>query len=101
MTSYSKPTYDLARMIALIKQGYFRTTHVARVGAVALGLDLDGLIEVVLDLPARGRFYKTMESIKNPGHWMDVYHTRTPAGDPVYLKLMIQDGVLIVSFKEL
>jgi len=101
MTSYSKPTYDLARMIALIKQGHFRTTHVARVGAVALGLDLDGLIEVVLDLPARGRFYKTMESVNNPGHWMDVYHTRTPAGDPVYLKLMIQDGVLIVSFKEL
>ena len=101
MTSYSKPTYDLARMIALIKQGHFRTTHVARVGAVALGLDLDGLIEVVLDLPARGRFYKTMESIKNPGHWMDVYQTRTPAGDPVYLKLMIQNGVLIVSFKEL
>jgi len=32
---------------------------------------------------------------------MDVYHTRTPAGDPVYLKLMIQNGVLIVSFKEL
>ena len=54
MTSYSKPTHDLARMIALIKQGYFRTTHVARVGAVALGLDLDGLIDVVVNLPAQG-----------------------------------------------
>jgi hypothetical protein len=38
---------------------------------------------------------------QNPGHWMDVYHTITRAGDPVYLKLMIQNGVLIVSFKEL
>ncbi|KQN67610.1 hypothetical protein ASF04_17635 [Duganella sp. Leaf61] len=96
MTSYSIPTHDLSRMIALIKRGHFRTTHVARVGAVALGL-----IDVVVDLPARGRFYKTMESINNPGHWMDVDHTRTLAGDPVYLKLMIQIGVLIVSFKEL
>lgn len=101
MTSYSKPTHDLARMIALIKQGCFSTTRVARAGAVALGLDLDGLVDVVVDLPAKGRFYKTMESINNPGHWMDVYHTRTPAGDQVYLKLMIQNGVLIVSFKEL
>ena len=55
----------------------------------------------MVDLPAKGRFYKTMESISNPGRWMDVYHTRTPAGDQVYLKLMIQNGVLIVSFKEL
>jgi len=101
MTNYSRPTHDLARMIALIKQGRFSTTNVARLGAVALGLNLDGLIDVVLDLPSNGRFYKTMESIKNPGHWMDVYHTITRAGDPVYLKLMIQNGVLIVSFKEL
>ena len=33
MTSYSIPTHDLSRMIALIKQGQFRTTHVAHVGA--------------------------------------------------------------------
>jgi len=68
MTSYSIPTHDLSRMIALIKQGQFRTTHVAHVGAVALGLDLDGLIDVVVNLPAQGQFYKTMESLKNPGH---------------------------------
>lgn len=92
MTSYSRPTHDLGRMIALIKHGQFSTTKVARLGAVGLGLDLNGLIDVVLDLPFKGRFYKTMEAIKNPGHWMDVYHTRTPAGDPVYLKLMIQNG---------
>lgn len=101
MTNYITPTHDLAQMIALIKQGNYKTTKVAREGATQLGLNLDEMIAVVVDLPTAGKFYKTMEADKNPGHWMDVYHTNTPAGADVYLKLMIQNGVLIVSFKEL
>ena len=88
-------------MLALIQQGQYKTTKVARDGATNLGLALDEMIGIVLDLPTTGRFYKTMEAEKNPGHWMDVYHSESPAGDEVYIKLMIQDGVLIVSFKEL
>ena len=80
MTNYSRPTHDLARMIALIKQGRFSTTKVARLGAVALGLNLDGLIDVVLDLPCNGRFYKTMESIKILGTgWMFIIRSRALA----------------------
>lgn len=101
MTSFSKPSHDLLHMISLVQQGKYRTTQVARVGATALGLDLTGLVDVIMNLPQRGRFYKTMESVKNPGHWMDVYHSKTPLGDAVYIKLMVQNGVLIVSFKEL
>lgn len=101
MTNYKNPTRDLAQMISLIQQGLYRTTKVARDGATNLGLDLDGMVAIIVDLPNSGRFYKTMEAEKNPGHWMDVYHTETPAGDEVYLKLMIQNGVLVVSFKEL
>ena len=32
--------------------------------------------------------------------WQDVYRPSTPAGE-VYVKLMVMDDVLIVSFKEL
>jgi motility quorum-sensing regulator/GCU-specific mRNA interferase toxin len=101
MPSYQKPTYSLATVISLVRQGQFKVTKVAREGAAALGLDFDGLVSVVLATPKVGTFYKTMEAVKMPGHWMDVYHTVTPAGDAVYLKFMVLDGVLIVSFKEL
>lgn len=101
MTNYNTPTHSLAQVIALVQQGKYRTTTVALKGAAALGVDLDGIIATVLDLPNTGKFYKTMESNQNPGHWMDVYHAQTPTGDEVYLKLMVQNGVLIVSFKEL
>jgi len=101
MASFLKATHNLADMLVLIRQGRYKTTKVAREGATRLGLDLDGMIAIVLDLPDSGFFYKTMESEKNPGHWMDVYHAVTPNDEDVYLKLMIQNGVLIVSFKEL
>lgn len=101
MTNYQNPTHNLAQVIALVKQGRYRITTVALRGAAALGVDLDGVIAAVVDLPNTGKFHKTMESKQNPGHWMDVYRTRIPTGKKVYLKLMIQNGVLIVSFKEL
>lgn len=101
MTDYKNPTHNLEELLALIRQGKYRTTKVAREGATSLDLTLDQMIEVVLNVPNTGTFYKTMESDANPGHWMDVYHTMTPSSIDVYLKLMIQNGVLIVSFKEL
>ncbi|MBB5610627.1 MULTISPECIES: type II toxin-antitoxin system MqsR family toxin [unclassified Janthinobacterium] len=101
MTNDTRATHNLADMLVLIRQGRYKTTKVAREGATRLGLDLDGMIAIVLDLPHSGFFYKTMESDKNPGLWMDVYHAVTPNDEDVYLKLMIQNGVLIVSFKEL
>jgi len=101
MTNNITPTHDLAQMIALINQNKYKTTKGAREGATELGLTLDEMIQVVASVPTTGKFYKTMESDKNPGYWMDVYHAKSPAGADVYLKLMMQNGVLIVSFKKL
>lgn len=101
MAKKTTPTHSLTQIAKLIQEGQYKTTSVARIGAAALGLDIDGLLAIVIDLPQNGSFYKTMESKQDPGHWMDVYHTVTPAGDDVYLKLMIRDGALIESFKEL
>lgn len=101
MANYTTPTHNLAHVIALVQAGNVKATRVALEGAAALGLDYDKMLAVIVDLPNTGKFYKTMQSNQDPGHWMDVYHTVAPTGDDVYLKLMIRDGALIVSFKEL
>jgi motility quorum-sensing regulator/GCU-specific mRNA interferase toxin len=101
MSNYTTPAHDLAQIVALVRAGKVRATRVALEAAVALGLDYDGMLAVIANLPNAGRFYKTMESRQDPGHWMDVYHTVAPSGESVYLKLIIRDGALIVSFKEL
>jgi motility quorum-sensing regulator/GCU-specific mRNA interferase toxin len=83
----------------LIGEGKVRTTHSARVGAVALGLSYSDMLTVVLALNAAD-FYKSMTTYADHTIWQDVYRPKTTAGD-VYLKLTVVDDVLIVSFKEL
>ncbi|OZA30392.1 MAG: mRNA interferase MqsR [Hydrogenophilales bacterium 17-61-9] len=93
------PHCKLPVVKALIDAGKVRTTHVARVGADALGFDYSGMLAVVLALgPAD--FYKSMTTHADHAIWQDVYRPNTSAGD-VYLKLTVIDDVLIVSFKEL
>lgn len=48
----------------------------------------------------RREFYKSMTSYSTHAVWQDVYHHLSPAG-MLYIKLMVQDDVLVVSFKEL
>ncbi len=88
-----------ATVNALVGAGMFRTTQAARVGAVALGFDLTGMVAVVMALES-GDFYKSMTTHADHRVWQDVYRPHTAAGD-VYLKLTVIDDVLIVSFKEL
>lgn len=84
---------------ALIQAGKVRTTHAARTGATALGLDYAGMLAVVIALQPTD-FYKSMTTHADHSIWQDVYRPNTEAGD-VYLKLTVVDNVLIVSFKEL
>lgn len=83
----------------LIASGQVRTTQSARIGATALGFDYAGMLAVVARLEMQD-FYKSMTTHADHALWQDVYRPATAAGD-VYLKLMVVDGVLIVSFKEL
>ncbi len=93
------PHCSLAAVKALIEAGKVRTTHSARAGAAALGLNYSGMMTVVMGLrPAD--FYKSMTTHADHTIWQDVYRPKTHAGD-VYLKLTVIDDVLIVSFKEL
>ena len=66
---------------------------------MALGLDFDGMLAVVMALTTAD-FHKSMTTHADHRVWQDVYRRVTPAGE-VYLKLTVIDEVLIVSFKEL
>ena len=83
----------------MVDAGQVRTTRGAREGAVALGLDFDGMLAVVMALTTAD-FHKSMTTHADHRVWRDVYRPVTPAGE-VYLKLTVIDEVLIVSFKEL
>ena len=84
---------------ALIEQERVRATITALSGAAAIGLDFDGILDVVRALTI-GDFHKSMTTHTDHRAWQDVYRPLTSAGD-VYLKLTVIDDVLIVSFKEL
>lgn len=93
------PHCKLTVVKALVEAGKVRTTNAARVGATELGLVLSDMLEVVLALTPAD-FHKSMTTYADNAVWQDVYRPSTKAGD-VYLKLMVIDDVLIVSFKEL
>jgi motility quorum-sensing regulator/GCU-specific mRNA interferase toxin len=95
----STPHCKLAVVKALVGAGKVQTTRGAREGAVALGLDFDGMLAVVMALTPAD-FYKSMTTHADHRMWQDVYRPMTPVGE-VYLKLTVVDDVLIVSFKEL
>ncbi|MCK9367493.1 MAG: type II toxin-antitoxin system MqsR family toxin [Metallibacterium scheffleri] len=93
------PHCKLAVVKALARAGQVRTTRAAREGGAALGFDFDGMLAVVLALTTAD-FHKSMTTHADHRVWQDVYRPTTSAGE-MYLKLMVIDDVLIVSFKEL
>jgi len=93
------PHCKLSAVHALAIAGRVRTTRSARDGALAIGLDFDGMVEVVKSLTPSD-FYKRMTSHGDHRIWQDVYRPYTSRGQ-IYLKLTVIDEVLIVSFKEL
>lgn len=83
----------------LVAEGRVRITRRAVIGAAALGMDAQDMVDVVSAL-VPGDFYKSMTTHADHTVWQDVYRPTTAAGD-VYLKLTVMDDVLIVSFKAL
>ncbi len=71
----------------------------ARDGAAELYLDEQDVCACLLALDD-GDFYKTMESVKRPGLWQDVYRPRY-AGHSLYLKVQldVRSGAVVISFK--
>jgi len=93
------PHCSLSVVKAMVEAGKVRSTVSALAGGAALGLDFRGIVSTVLALTPAD-FYKSMTTHADHRMWQDVYRPTTTAGE-VYLKLMVIDDVLIVSFKEL
>ena len=93
------PHYHLSIVKSMIQAGKVHMTVSAYTGGAALGFNRKEIVNVVMALTVSD-FYKSMTTYKDRKVWQDVYCPSTRAGD-IYLKLMVIDEVLIVSFKEL
>jgi motility quorum-sensing regulator / GCU-specific mRNA interferase toxin len=93
------PHCRLSVVKALVEAGKVRATFTALTGGAALGLDFEGMVDVVKALTPQD-FHKSMTTHADHRIWQDVYRPMTEFGE-VYLKLTVIDDVLIVSFKEL
>jgi motility quorum-sensing regulator/GCU-specific mRNA interferase toxin len=95
------PHCKLPAVKALVQAGRVRATASAFVGARDLSInDLAGMCAIVLALNSDD-FYKSMTTHGDHRIWQDVYRGITADGTEVYLKLIVIDDLLIVSFKEL
>ena len=93
-----RPHHSLDEIKRLVEVGEVDFTQVALQGALSLGMLQEDILNVVCSLTNKD-FYKSMTSYADHRCWQDVYHPETDAGT-IYLKLTIQNGVLILSFKE-
>lgn len=94
----SKPHHHLPTIKKLIREGRTEITQTALLDALSLGLEQHEVFAIVASL-TRKSFYKSMTSYQNSQYWQDVYRPQTSVGK-LYIKLILRDNVLIVSFKE-
>ena len=94
----TKPHYDLSRAKTLARQGAIAVTGTAMRDAQNLGFELRDIVGVITSL-SREDFFKSMTAYHDARLWHDVYRPMTVAGQ-LYVKLILQNDVLVVSFKE-
>jgi motility quorum-sensing regulator/GCU-specific mRNA interferase toxin len=75
-------------------------TNTAEAGIAAMDLSFEQAIAVVLAL-TRANFYKSMTTYADHRVWQDVYHALCPNGRMAYIKFTLQDGAVVIQFKEL
>ena len=94
------PHYDLTVVKERVfRDGIFAFTATARKGAAALGLSEAEAVSMILGL-RRNQCFKSMTTFADHRVWQDVYHAMCPNGRTAYVKLTLQDGALVIQFKE-
>lgn len=68
-------------------------------GGRQMGLTSGEMLAVIAS-PCGADFYKSMTTHKDHRVWQDVYHTPTPTGVDAYIKVTLQEGTFVISFKE-
>ncbi|WP_312411231.1 type II toxin-antitoxin system MqsR family toxin [Pseudescherichia sp.] len=98
MAQGKEPT-DLSTVQGMVRNGKVAVKISALNGANELGFTCqDEIFEVIYALKPSD-FYKVMEANKDPGYWQEVYRP-VYNGQWIYLKFLVKDNVVIVSFKE-
>lgn len=99
MVEHKEPTYNLAELQRLVRDGAYVVTMAALHGAAALSFGSEDVRACVLGL-TRLDFYKTMPATDVPGLWQDVYR---PAylGVSLYVKLQLsrRGQTVVIQFK--
>src|SRR5690348_14085197 len=108
MTDKRTPTYDLVGFKkAFSSVDKLAATTVAVMGAAALGLDRQGIVDAIQTMERR-HFYKSTTSYANAKVWQDVYHVPLVSSEPLassevaYVKFTA-DAITefrLLSFKE-
>ncbi len=102
MTDKRTPTYDLVGFKkAFSSVDKLAATSVAVVGAAALGLDRQGIVDAIQTMERR-HFYKSTTSYADSKVWQDVYHVPLPEAAVAYVKFTA-DAITefrLLSFKE-
>ncbi len=83
----------------IAEQGIMVFTATALFNAAAMGLS-EELVLFVLSSLTRAMFYKSMTTYTDSSIWQDVYHAPTPGGKVAYIKLTLQQGAVVIQFKE-
>jgi motility quorum-sensing regulator/GCU-specific mRNA interferase toxin len=94
------PHYSLAVLqtrIAELGISSFTATALFNMAAMELS-EQQGLL--VLASLTRSMFYKSMTTYANNAIWQDVYHAPTPNNRVAYVKLTLQQGTVVIQFKE-
>ena len=92
--------YELRALKAVVSNtGIAAFTRLALREIDAMGLSVAQAIGVVLDL-RRGMLHKSMTTHADHRVWQDVYHAPCPNGKLAYIKLTLQDGAVVIKFKE-
>jgi len=95
-----RPHYALPEIKQIVARDGGRTfTFAAQRGAQSMGLSRAEAAAVVLALTGT-MFYKSMTTRTDSKLWQDVYHAPCPNGKIAYIKLTIQNGAVVIQFKE-
>ncbi|MCX8985158.1 type II toxin-antitoxin system MqsR family toxin [Citrobacter portucalensis] len=84
----------------LVKAGKVKVVTTAYNTAAAIGFKSRAEMYAVILTLTPADFYKSMTAYNDHTSWHEVYRP-TSNGQRLYIKFIVSDGVLIVSFKEL
>lgn len=96
-----KAHYDLNQIKAVVRRrGIDSFTSAALLGLDRMGLDEADGLSVVKGL-RQAMLFKSMTTHADVRVWQDVYHAPCPNGKTAYVKVTLQDGAVVIQFKEL